>query len=101
MPPFPPVCYDKDTVRGCLSPRSGGPREEGKLAVVITKKFDNVSQLQDLQRLACSVPEAVFIHSMDDTTIVDAKSFINLFTLDFSQTVKIVTTSERVLEALK
>ena len=64
--------------------------------MVVVKKFNDVAELQKLQRLACSVPETVFLHSMDDSVMVDAKSFINLFTLDFSQPVKIVTESERV-----
>ncbi|MEG0764783.1 MAG: hypothetical protein RRY65_06400 [Pseudoflavonifractor sp.] len=59
----------------------------------ITKQFTSVNELQQLQRLACSVTEPVFLHSMDDTIMVDAKSFINLFTLDFSKPVKIVTES--------
>lgn len=64
--------------------------------MVVVKKFNDVAELQRLQRLACSVPENVFLHSMDDSIMVDAKSFINLFTLDFSQPVKIVTESETV-----
>ncbi len=64
--------------------------------MVIVKKFNDVAELQRLQRLACSVPEDVFLHSMDDSIMVDAKSFINLFTLDFSQPVKIVTDSDTV-----
>ena len=64
--------------------------------MVVVKKFNDVAELQKLQRLACSVPETVFLHSMDDSVMVDAKSFINLFTLDFSQPVKIVTESETV-----
>lgn len=64
--------------------------------MVVVKKFNDVAELQKLQRLACSVEESVFLHSMDDSIMVDAKSFINLFTLDFSQPVKIVTESERV-----
>jgi hypothetical protein len=64
--------------------------------MVIEKKFNDVSELQALQRLACTVPEDVFLHSMDDSIMVDAKSFINLFTLDFSQPVKIVTESDAV-----
>jgi len=67
--------------------------------MVIIRKFCDVAELQKLQRLACAVPEDVFIHSMDDTIVVDAKSFINLFTLDFSQPVKILTESEMICEA--
>ena len=69
--------------------------------MVITKKFNSVDELQKLQRLACEVPEDVFLHSMDDSIMVDAKSFINLFTLDFTQPVKIVTEYARVAKAFK
>ncbi len=64
--------------------------------MIIVKKFNDVSELQKLQRIACSVPEDVFLHSMDDSVMVDAKSLINLFTLDLSTPVKIVTDSEVV-----
>ena len=47
--------------------------------MIIVKKFNDVSELQKLQRIACSVPEDVYLHSMDDSIMVDAKSFINLF----------------------
>ena len=73
--------------------------------MIIVKKFNDVSELQKLQRIACSVPEDVYLHSMDDSIMVDAKSFINLFTLDFSEPVKIVTESRRgwkgISEALR
>lgn len=69
--------------------------------MVITKKFNSVDELQKLQRLACEVPEDVFLHSLDDSIMVDAKSFINLFTLDFTQPVKIVTESARVAKEFK
>lgn len=62
----------------------------------IVKQFNSVDELQTLQRLACSTDEPVFLHSMDDSVMVDAKSFINLFTLDFSKPVKIVTDSEEL-----
>lgn len=62
----------------------------------IVRKFNDVVELQALQQLACSVEEDVFLQSLDDTVTVDAKSFINLFTLDFSKPVKIVTESETV-----
>lgn len=71
------------------------------MTMVVIKKFNDVAELQRLQRVACSVPEDVFLHSMDDSIMVDAKSFINLFTLDFSQPVKIVTESEKVGKAFQ
>ncbi len=67
--------------------------------MVIKMKFNSVKELQALQRMACEVEEDVFLHSLDDSIMVDAKSFINLFTLDFTQDVKIVTESNRVIKA--
>lgn len=67
--------------------------------MVIIKKFDDVAELQKLQGLACSVPEDVFLCALDGSVKVDAKSFINLFTLDLSKPVKIVTESETVARA--
>jgi hypothetical protein len=67
--------------------------------MILTKKFNSVAELQKLQRLACEAGSDVFIHSMDDSIMVDAKSFINLFTLDFSQPVKIVTEDAKVIKA--
>ncbi len=69
--------------------------------MVITRQFKSVDELQRLQRLACSVPDEVFIHSLDDVIMVDAKSFINLFTLDFTQPVKIVTENESVVKEIE
>jgi len=69
--------------------------------MIIVKKFNDVAELQKLQRIACSVPEDVFLHSMDDSIMVDAKSLINLFTLDLSNPVKIVTESAVVAEAFE
>lgn len=67
----------------------------------IIKKFNDVAELQKLQRVACSVKEDVFLQSMDGAVKVDAKSFINLFTLDFSKPVQIVTESETVARELE
>ena len=69
--------------------------------MIIVKKFNSVDELQKLQKLACEVSEDVFLHSEDDSIMVDAKSFINLFTLDFTKPVKIVTESARVIKAFK
>lgn len=63
-------------------------------------RFNSVAELQALQRLACEVDEDVFIHSKDGKVRVDAKSFIGLFTLDFSQPVDIVTESQYVINKL-
>ena len=68
--------------------------------MIFEKRFQSVAELQRLQELACKVDEDVFIHSMDDSVKVDAKSFIGLFTLDFSGPVKVVTESEYLINKL-
>jgi hypothetical protein len=40
----------------------------------------------------------VYFHSLDNSIMVDAKSFIGLFTLDFSQPVLLVTENQYVLD---
>ena len=69
--------------------------------MVLVHRFQSIDELQKLQKLAGSVDEDVFLHSPDDSIIVDAKSFINLFTLDFSKDVKIVTESEKVIKSVE
>ena len=64
--------------------------------MMIEMQFNSIAQLQRLQEIASSCDDEIFLHSLDDSVRVDAKSFINLFTLDFSEPVKIVTESEEV-----
>jgi len=63
-------------------------------------KIQSISELQEIQKLATSVQEDVFFHSEDNSIMVDAKSFIGLFALDFSKPVKVVTESQYVLDKL-
>ena len=65
------------------------------------RQFNSVDELQAVQRLACSTDSEVFLHAMDDSIMVDAKSFINLFTLDFSQPVKVVSEDTRVIREVE
>ncbi|BCI61497.1 hypothetical protein [Solibaculum mannosilyticum] len=69
--------------------------------MVTIKKFESIEEIQELQKLSCKVPEDVFIHSQDDSVMVDAKSFIGLFTLDFSKPVKVVSESEYIHKELR
>lgn len=69
--------------------------------MVITKKFDSIASIQALQKIACDVPDSVQIHNMEGDKVIDAKSFIGLFTLDFSKEVKVVTESEYVIKELE
>ncbi len=63
-------------------------------------RIQSISELQEIQKLATSVQEDVFFHSEDNSIMVDAKSFIGLFALDFSKPVKVVTESQFVIDQL-
>lgn len=65
---------------------------------IITIK--SITELQEIQRLATSVREDVYFHSLDNSIMVDAKSFIGLFALDFTKPVKVVTESQFVIDQL-
>ena len=53
--------------------------------MMIEMQFNSIAQLQRLQEIASSCDDEIFLHSLDDSVRVDAKSFIGLFTLDFTQ----------------
>lgn len=59
--------------------------------MVTTKHFHNIEELQKVQYLATQCAEDVGLHSQDGSVIVDAKSFIGLFALDFSKPVMVVS----------
>lgn len=61
--------------------------------MVTKKRFHNIEQLQKLQALANRCNEPVGLHSEDSSIIVDAKSFIGLFALDFTKPVLVVSES--------
>ena len=59
--------------------------------MITKKRFHNIEELQKIQALANRTSEPVGIHNEDSTIIVDAKSFIGLFALDFTKPVLVVT----------
>jgi len=63
-------------------------------------KFNSINEIQKVQELACKVDEDVFLHSLDDSVIVDAKSFIGLFSLDFNNEIYVVTESDWIIKKL-
>lgn len=69
--------------------------------MVIETKFDSIAEIAALQRMASTVDEQVLISSKDDSIKVDARSFLGLFTLDFSQPVKVMTDSLYVIRRLE
>lgn len=59
---------------------------------MITKKlFRSIDELQLIQYYATLSPEDVGFHSEDGRIIVDAKSFIGLFGLNFSEPILVVS----------
>ena len=70
-------------------------------AVMIKKvKFNSIDEIQNLQRLAVECNEDVGIHSLDGKVMVDAKSFIGLFSINFKEPVNIVCESEEFFKKL-
>ncbi len=62
---------------------------------MITKKmFRSIDELQLVQYYATLSSEDVGFHSEDGKIIVDAKSFIGLFGLDFAEPVLVVSEDE-------
>lgn len=62
---------------------------------MITKKlFRSIDELQLVQYYATLSPEDVGFHSDDGRVIVDAKSFIGLFGLNFAEPIKVVSEDE-------
>lgn len=55
------------------------------------KRFHSIEELQKLQVLANRTCEPVGLHNEDSTIIVDAKSFVGLFALDFRHPVLVVS----------
>ena len=55
------------------------------------KRFNSIEELQRLQVLANRTREPVGLHNEDSTIIVDAKSFVGLFALDFRRPVLVVS----------
>ena len=59
---------------------------------MITKKlFRTIQELQELQRLATMCPSGIGLHALDGKTIVDAKSYIGMYSLDFTQPILVVS----------
>lgn len=69
--------------------------------LVLERKFNSIGDIQRLNKFACSTCSDIWIHSYDNTTMVDAKSVIGIFCLDFTQTIRIVTEDEMIYDILK
>lgn len=68
--------------------------------MTVVRKFRSAEELRCLRRMACSVPEEVILRETEGDVLVDAKSLIGLFAIDYSRPVCIVTESQEVLSRL-
>lgn len=59
--------------------------------MVSKKKINYINELQDIQRLAVECPCEVGLHSEDGSMIIDAKSYIGMYALDFTKPILVVS----------
>lgn len=69
--------------------------------MVSKKKFNYIHELQELQRAAIASDEDVGLHSLDGSKIIDAKSYIGMYALDFTQPILVVSEDEKFHKAIK
>ncbi len=59
---------------------------------MVTKKlFTMIDQLQAIQRLATQCPDDVAFHNEDSTVVIDAKSYIGMYALNYQEPVLLVS----------
>ena len=69
--------------------------------MVLELKFDSISELAELQRLAVQADKPVYIANEDDCIRVDARSFLGLFALCYSKRLKVITDSLYAMRMLE
>lgn len=69
--------------------------------MVMHVKFDSLADLEALQKLANAADAPVYLSSEDESIQVDARTFLGLFSVDFSKPVKVVTDSLYVIRRLE
>ena len=69
--------------------------------MISKKKFNTIGELQKVQYLATQCPSDVGLHSEDGEIIVDAKSYIGFYALDFRQPVLVVSEDEAFHKAIR
>ena len=63
---------------------------------MITKKIiRTIDELQAIQRLATNCEVDVAFHNLDSSIIIDAKSYIGMYALDFKEPILIVCENVR------
>lgn len=57
----------------------------------VKKMFRTIQEIQQIQYFATLSPETVGLQNSDGSVSVDAKSFINIFSLNFAQPIVIIS----------
>lgn len=65
------------------------------------KKINYIHELQEIQRLATKSPQDVWLHSLDSSIMIDAKSYIGMYALDFKQPILVVSEDTKLHELIK
>lgn len=69
--------------------------------MISKKKINYIHELQEIQRLATKSLCDVGLHSLDSSIMIDAKSYIGMFALDFSQPILVVSEDAKFHESIK
>lgn len=62
--------------------------------MVSKKRINYIQELQEIQRLAVACDCDVGLHSLDGSMIVDAKSYIGMYALNFKEPILVVSEDE-------
>ncbi len=62
--------------------------------MVSKKKFNYIHELQEVQKAAVACDCEVGLQSLDGSMIIDAKSYIGMYALDFTQPILVVSEDE-------
>ncbi len=65
------------------------------------KKINYIHELQEIQRCAVASGYDVGLHSEDGSMIIDAKSYIGMYALDFTKPVLVVSEDAALHEKIK
>lgn len=68
--------------------------------MILTKKINSIKEIQMLQELACKMDVDVGIHSLNGDSVIDAKTFIGLFSINFDEPVHIVCENENFIKEI-
>lgn len=69
--------------------------------MVQKKRFHTIEELQLLQYYATKSPDEVSLQSLDSSIIVDAKSYIGIYALDFHEPILVVSESKEFFDIIR